>query len=292
MSGARSIAARQGLPPAEPFASPAACARALVCIRAAESTTPFLAIRARCARFDPDALDRAFAALRWVRVRGVRGTLHCGPVEACAAMVRATRPVGAELERLLRAARSDGGAYERARAEALEALAHGPLPEPALVGRILARGGGIPRLRIRALVQVMLRDGTLVSWKTGSWREQFPRRYGGALREAIRPNWFARAPFRVDEGAAAARAELVGRYLAGYGPATLDDVARWTGFGTRASARVLTSLERGGSVVGTAQGWDARLRARAHVGVPRRGAVLLPAGDCLVKAYDDLSRLV
>jgi DNA glycosylase AlkZ-like len=109
----------------------------------------------------------------------------------------------------------------------------------------------------------------------------------------VRPDrWLGRMA-RVDEGVA--RAELVRRFLAAYGPATADDLGRWLGFRGADPKRMLREVEdelvevdvRGQAAWMLATDVSALRRAG-----PPKGVRLLPAFDPYVVGFRPRALLV
>ncbi|NJQ08577.1 winged helix DNA-binding domain-containing protein [Streptomyces lonarensis] len=190
----------------------------LVALQAQHPASPYLALWNRVAGFDPAALDTAFADGAVVKATLLRITLHAARAEDYPFLRSAVQPV-------LRGARYDRRFRETGMAPAeAEALLPGLL-EFAAVPRTTAEldawlAGNAPTSARSALWRTLRAVATLVhepatdaAWSFG------PRPVYRA----------AAAPPPLDEAAAAAALpRLVRRYLAGYGPASVADIAQFS----------------------------------------------------------------
>ncbi|AUG75190.1 hypothetical protein CFP65_0209 [Kitasatospora sp. MMS16-BH015] len=176
---------------------------------------PYLGLWSRLADFRPEELTGLIEQRRVVRVGLQRGTIHLVTAEDCLRLRPLVQPV---LDRALRSAYGKwltglelGEVVERGRelveAEPLTFQRLGELLEAGYPGRDQAALAQAVRAGL-ALVQVPPR---------GIWGRSGPAAHTTAER------WLGR------ELEAAPAAELVRRYLAAFGPATVADLQKWCG---------------------------------------------------------------
>jgi hypothetical protein len=276
----RATLARQLLLRREPLA-PTDAVRRIVALQAQEPASPYLALWARLAGFEPEALDRAFADQTIVKAQLMRITLHAVAAADYPAFHEAMQPT-------LRAARLNDRRFtsEDVPVGVVEALvpdllAFTTTPRTnAEVERWLEQRFGAPKPRVWwALRQY----GPFVHATTGGPWSFGPRPAYVGAHEQRRPG----------EGAASVR-HLVQRYLEGFGPATMQDIAQ---FGTilrppvkEALASLDDTLVRydgpGGLTVYDVPGG---ILPREDSPAPPR---LLPMWDSVLLAYADRGRLI
>jgi len=188
--------------------------RRIVAIQAQEPPSPYLALWNRVAGFDPADLDRAFARGDVVKAQLMRITLHAVAADDYPAFHEA-------MQRTLRSARLNDRRFraEGVSIEDTEALVPELLEFTASarsnadVERWLAGRFGAPKPRVWwALRQY----GPFVHAATGS-----PWTFGP------RPSYVAARVQRRPGDTAASMRRLVVRYLEGFGPATMQDIAQW-----------------------------------------------------------------
>jgi DNA glycosylase AlkZ-like len=189
--------------------------RRVVALQAQEAPSPYLALWNRVAGFDPDELQRAFADQRVVKAQLFRITLH--------AVAAADYPAFHEaMERTLRGARlydrrfrSEGVSIEDTMAIVPDLLAFAATPRSnADVEAWLKERFGEPKPRIWwALRQY----GPFVHAPTGG-----PWSFGP------RPSYVAAVAQDRPSDHVASEAFLVRRYLEGFGPATMQDIAQFS----------------------------------------------------------------
>ena len=224
-----------------PASSPAAVAERLLAVQAQDPRGFRLAVRARTAGLTAADVDRALDSAELVVSWLNRGTLHLVRREdhEWLRVLTAPRHERAVLRRL---AQEGVGDPEAAARRALHALgADGPLSRAQLGERLGLRGQAL----IHVLCLACLR-GRAVRGRVRSGEQAYVR---------VEP------PAPVDRDRALA--ELARRYLAGHGPATDRDLARWAGVGLREARAGLGAI----SVVERADGLLA-LEPPARVELP------------------------
>lgn len=231
--------------------------RGVAAFHSSDPTTPHLGLRARVPGYVAADLDTAVAETRVVcRMHAMRRTLFVIPTDdvpvfrAGAARAFAARE-RRRIEGWLAAELGDG--YVRDRLPGIEQrvvdelAATGELSTRDLSARVeelateLTVGSGRWSARVPVssrLLQLMAMDGRIVrAGAAGTWRSS---QYRWAESDA----WFGRRLAVVDEHEG--RRELVRRYLAGHGPATVTDLRWWTGWTvgmTRAALASVGALE-------------------------------------------------
>jgi len=199
-----------------------------------------------------------------VRVRAMRYSAHLFPRGLLVEAVAATH---AQARRRYPYQRKLVGDYEALGAAVEAALADGPLPSAGIRARI------DPEQRLGPLFSVLLGmltvDCRVVRGPTtGGWRSD-------RLTYARWSDWLPGVePFEVDE--AGARRRLAARYVAAYGPVTLEDLRWWAGWTAR-EARAADGLDL-----------DVEGAALRLLG----GVRLLPVWDVLLVAYRHRERLL
>ncbi|MEA2280533.1 MAG: hypothetical protein QOK21_1140 [Solirubrobacteraceae bacterium] len=262
--------------------TPAAVAGAVLAIQAQDAFAARRAIRARAAGVTAAEVDAALAGGSLVVSWLMRGTLHLVRAEDLPWLHGLTAP-GRFTANARRLGRLGVGpdAAERALALIERTVADdGPQRREALVARLA--GAGIPTagqapahlLGLAALRGVVVLDG-------GG---------GGPARYARWRDRLAEPPQALDGDARErALAELARRYLEGHGPATGDDLARWSGLGLRDARAGLRAI--GAELTDHGQGLvelAARAAREAQPPAPR----LLGAFDPYVLGWRDRSFLV
>ncbi|UJW33083.1 winged helix DNA-binding domain-containing protein [Saccharothrix sp. AJ9571] len=177
---------------------------------------PYVGLWSRLRDFQPDALAKPLADRELVRALLMRGTVHLVTAEDCLALWPAISPV---LERGLRGhyAKDIAGLDVAAVAEAGRALLTGRPLTRAELGRALAdRWPGTDPVALAYAVSYLV--PTVQVTPRGLWRQSGP-----AAHTTI-DAWLNRP---VDAGLPLD--ELVLRYLAAFGPATVRDAQVWSG---------------------------------------------------------------
>ncbi|MHA6764578.1 winged helix DNA-binding domain-containing protein [Streptacidiphilus sp. PAMC 29251] len=229
------LAARHLLGPDARAATPEQVADTLVGLHGTDPATVFLAVAARMAGATPAALEQAlYQEVSLLRLLAMRRTMFVVGRELAAVVDASTaRAVAAKERKGLLAFLADGGGWgsawlAAAEQQALEVLAAGtPLTGaelsaavPALRERVVVAAGkpyeatqtvASRVLRVLAAENRIRRDRPRGSWTSSQYR------------------WVTGEPFP-PLAAPGARAELVRRWLATYGPGTEADLAWWTGW--------------------------------------------------------------
>jgi hypothetical protein len=253
----------------------------VVALQAQEPASPYIALWNRIDPFDPADLDAAFADQAVVKAQLMRITLHAVAADDYPAFHEAMQPT-------LRAARlydrrftSEGVSIEDTDALVPDLLAFTASPRTnADVERWLVERFGAPKPR--------------VWWALRQYAPFVHAATGDPWGFAARPSYVgARNQARPGDTAASVRA-LVRRYLEGFGPATMQDIAQ---FGTVYRPPVQEALASLGDELVRFQGPDGATFYDVPDGVvpaedtpaPPR---LLPMWDSALLAYRDRSRIV
>jgi len=253
----------------------------VVALQAQEPASPYVALWNRIRGFDPADLDAAFADQAIVKAQLMRITLHAVAAADYPAFHEAMQPS-------LRAARLNDGRFRSegvaiADVEALvpDLLAFTATPRSNQdVERWLEQRFGAPKPRV---------------W----WAL---RQYGPFVHAATGPPWSfgprpgyvgARIQARPEDTPASVQ-WLVRRYLAGFGPATMEDIAQ---FGTIYRPPVKAALESLGDELVRHQGPDGATLYDVPDGpLPPEDtpapARLLPMWDSVLLAYKERSRVI
>jgi hypothetical protein len=312
----RYLAHKQHLAPDARGADAVQVVRDIVALHATSATSPYLSLWARMPAFERETL--ADALYEWrdlVKVLCMRVTLHVVPagelphfLQACRAYVeRRTPPRFRGGGLLAHAGLCEEGAADDLLGEiqrrVLDVLARrGPATTEELAG-------AVPELQAKIrhdvgkpyegsfsigtrLIYDMCARGLLVRTRVrGTWRSNL-------YEYAPLADWLPDVDLDAVT-APAARAWLVGRYLAAFGPATSDDVHWWTGFTKTDTRRALAALEPELVEVAVDGPGDAYLMlaadAEALAGfVPSDApfACLLPGLDPYIMGYRDRRRFL
>jgi hypothetical protein len=235
-----------------------AATRGVAALHSSDPATPYLALRARVARFLPADLNHALLVERnlW-RLHAMRRTLFVVPAaEAALFEAAATREVSRRERRRVEEWLAAEVPANRVRAllaeleaRVLEVLDDGAerrtqeltaaIPE---LGTEITLGSGKWTTRAplaSRLLFLMAMDGAVVRTRpAGSWRSS-------QYHWAATARWFAAAPAEPPFGTCdptQARVEVLRRYLASHGPATTEDIRWWTGWTARDTAAALEVL--------------------------------------------------
>jgi hypothetical protein len=280
------LVVRHRLAPAGRAADPVEVAASLVALHSTDAATVFLSTWARTRAFEPGQLERALYDDRvLVRMLGMRRTLWVVPRDLAAVVDAAcTRAVAARERRTLLRFVSESDVdddpadwVDRVAAAALAALA--------------ARGESFTADLTRgdALLATKIRLGAGTRWEAevSAASRVLPllAAEGKLVRGRPRGRWthgqyrWALAPARsADVDPAAARAELLARWLRAFGPATETDLRWWTGWTAREARAALAAVPHvtveldGGPGLVLADDVDA-------VAAPEPAAALLPTLD-------------
>jgi hypothetical protein len=265
-------------------------ARDLVGLHATDPATVYLAARARMAVPEVAAVERALYEDReLVRILGMRRTMFVEPVELMPVVQAAcTDAIAVQQRRLLvdmigGAGMADDPAawieeVETAAVKALEARGGATATEvaqddPRLAQQIVVAEGKPYEGRQSVVTRILLllaADGRIVRGRPrGSW-------VSGQYRWSVIGAWLpdGAGPWLIHD----AQAELVRRWLASFGPATIADVKWWTGL---PMGQVRRAVAAAGAVEVDLDGAPGLVLADDLDPVPAPGpwAALLPALD-------------
>lgn len=282
------LGGRHGLSPGSAPRATDEIADALLALHATDPATVYLSVAARSAALTPAGVAHALYDERSVvRMLGMRRTMFVVPTPLVPVVQRAASDaVAARLRAALvkdLATVADAPAawladVERAVHDHLRTA--GPAPatvlsaaEPRLRTKLSYAAGkayGGPATITTRVLNLMAADGLIVRGRTtGSWTGT---RYEWAPIE----NWFPHGIPTIEP--AAARVALVQAWLARFGPATVADVAWWTGWNGRDTKAALTTA--GAVEVSLDAGPGVALPSDLEpVGAPDPWVRLLPALD-------------
>jgi hypothetical protein len=251
--------------------------RRIVAMQAQHAASPYIALWNRLSRFDPAALDEAFISRRLVKGTLMRFTLHAVHSDDHPAMQSAMQPT-------LRARFGDPRYVEtgvsRTDAEAMIPEVVELLEEPRTSAEIeawVAERLGVPPKQVWIALRCI---APLVHAPTGG-----PWSFG--QRPSFVATGAAISPYSKDESDLALQ-RLVLRYLEGFGPASIADVAEFAKI-QRGRARVALDalpLEQLGDNLYDVPGG---LRPSEDTPAPAR---LMPMWDSVLLAYADRSRII
>ncbi|GAA2170531.1 winged helix DNA-binding domain-containing protein [Agrococcus versicolor] len=255
---------------AEPAATPADAVRHLLSMQAQDWFGSLWAVALRSGATTAD-VEAAQAAGDVVRSWPMRGTLHWTPAEDVRwlATLTAERIDRRDATRMRQVLELDGAALGRARDVVERVLADGPASRQSLLDALVAAGQPVHAQRGPHILGWLARHGHVVMVSRTHY----------ALHDA-----WVRAPrdLRGDE----ALAEVARRYLTSHGPATVHDLAWWTGL-------TVTDARRGVDAVGgalEAMEVDGTTFLHAPGLEPAEGVHLVAPFDEIVLGYADRSR--
>jgi winged helix DNA-binding protein len=210
----RATLARQLLLEREPL-DPVAAVRRVVALQAQEPASPYLALWNRVAGFDPEALHRAFNEQRIVKAQLFRITLHAVAADDYPAFHEAMQPTLRSARLNDRRFRSEGVSIEDTEALVPDLLEFTATPRTnADVEAWLEARFGAPKPRIW--------------WALRQYGPFVHAAAGGAWTFAARPSYVgALEQGRPGDPDASVR-HLVRRFLEGFGPATIQDIAQFS----------------------------------------------------------------
>ncbi len=247
--------------------TPAAAIDRLVGLQAQYSPSPYIALRARLDDFRVADLEAALADRSVVRATVHRGTLHLVTATDVGLLTRATSEARLAnwAPTVRRAGIDDADLHRRLLAYAgtprtvreLEAHIDEVAPDADLARHA---PGGVRHVGFRV---AMARGWLVTVPPAGGWREFGTARYLDA--HAWIPGALASLP-----PPAEARAILLRRYLAAYGPASLDDATKW--LGERSIVRMRAAEAALGEALVRYRGPDGRTLLDL-------AALTLPTGD-------------
>ncbi len=256
--------------------------RRIVALQAQEAASPYIALWNRMSGFQPNELDAAFASHSVVKATLMRITLHAVALDDHDPFLDAMQPT-------LRAARLNDRRFRRSGLS--------PADADALLPDVLAFAS---QARSNAEVEAWLDERIGVSPKPGVWwalRQYGPFVHaptGGPWSFGTRPAYVAAPTGTTGAPAGDPMQWLVRRYLSGFGPASVVDVAQ---FALVQRPRVRAALAAMASELDELEGpdgvtlYDLRgaLRPPADTPAPPR---LLPMWDSVLLAHADRSRVI
>ena len=204
---------------------------------------PYLGLWTRLAGFERDALTTALRERRIVRATAWRGTLHLLTTEDLVAFRGALQPMLSRGMQSILRNRAESFDMEKLVAEARAFFGARPATFDAARAHLAAR---FPVADERALGYAVRTHLPLVQVPDGS-----PWGFPAAADFALADEWLGRAIPTGNDGLP----ELVRRYLAAFGPASISDAQNWSGIG---GLRTTFEALRGG-----APDLPRRTRARA-----------------------------
>jgi hypothetical protein len=237
----------------------------VVVLHATDPATVYLSVAARSAELTPDDVTRALYGERsLVRMLGMRRTMFVVPTSLVpivqraasdAVAVRLRKALVKDLATVAEApaawlADVERSVHERLRADGAAPATALSAAETRLRTKLTYAEGkayGGPATITTRVLNLMAADGLIARGRTkGSWT-------GAQYEWAPIETWFPDGIPELDP--AAARASLVQAWLARFGPATVADVAWWTGWNGRdttaalaAAGAVEVSLDEGAGV--------------------------------------------
>jgi hypothetical protein len=276
----RATLARQRLLRREPGSAVDGVYRAVV-LQAQEAPSPYLALWNRVKGFDAADLDRAFGAQAVVKTQLFRITLHAVAADDYPAFHEAMQVTLRSARLYDRRFRGDGVSIEDT-----DAL----IPE-------LREFAAVPRTNVEVEAWLEARFGApkpRVWWALRQYAPFVHAGTGGAWTFGSRPAYTGALVHERSGDAAASTRHLVRRYLEGFGPASVADIA---GFTTILRPPIRTAVDElgdelvqhegpGGTVLYDVPG--ATLPDADTPAPPR----LLPMWDSTLLAYADRSRIV
>ena len=256
--------------------------RQIVALQAQEAASPYIALWNRVSGFRPHDLDAAFVSHAVVKATLMRITLHAVAADDHDPFLDAMQPT-------LRAARLNDRRFRRSGLS--------PDDADALLPEVLAFAS---QARTNAEVEAWLDERIGVSPKPGVWwalRQYGPFVHaptGGPWSFGTRPAYVAAPTAAADVAVGDPLQWLVRRYLAGFGPASVLDVAQ---FAMVQRPRVRQALAAMASELDELEGPDGVTlydlpgspRPPADTPAPPR---LLPMWDSVLLAHADRSRVI
>ena len=244
---------RHRLSPADRADDPLAIARSLVCLHATDAVTVFLAIQARSDGIAPADIERVLYDERGlVRMLAMRRTLWAIPRELVPTVfAAATRAVAATQRKRLEGFVRESGVATRpgawitraanaalaAVADRGEAMTREVVADVPLLATKLRFGSGrwvVEQSAGARILPQLAMEGRLVRGRPrGTW-------ISPQFRWVTTEDWLGGPIEEVD--VASAQVELLGRWLAAFGPATETDMRWWTGWTARETRAALAAI--------------------------------------------------
>jgi uncharacterized protein YcaQ len=310
------LAHKQHLLPGSRLADVLQVSRDIVGLHATSATGPYLSLWARMANFQREMLDEALYEQRdLVKLLCMRVTLHAVPsdeasffIQACRSYIERRTPPRYRGGGLLAQA---GLCTEQEADDTLDRLHRRVLSVLAERGPSTTQeiAEAVPEFQVKIrhdvgkpyegafsigtrLMSNMCAQGLLVRTRVrGTWRSSL-------YEYAPLADWLPNVDLE-SVTPREARTWLVRRYLAGFGPATVDDVQWWTGFTKTDTKKALAALEP--EVVEVAVGdlgaphlmlADDATQAAGFVAPDSPFACLLPSLDPYIMGYRDRRRFL
>jgi hypothetical protein len=252
-------------------------------LQAQEPASPYLGLWTRLASFDAAALDEAFRARTVVKATLMRATLHTVSIEDYLRLLPAILPMLQGRNR----SNSDGS------------------PDPARVARLAEAAiafSAQPRTNVELRDHMAsLANGDIdLPWWWVRLHAPFihvpagtPWSFGRRPALVAAGSWIRGRPFAAEE---AGRDHLVRRYLSAFGPASVTDMATWSGLGVAGLRAAIADVDAAGDLVRFSDEAGRELvdlaaapRPDANVPAPPR---LLPMWDSLVLGHRDRTRIL
>jgi hypothetical protein len=262
----------------------------VVGLHATGAPNPYLQLLVRVVGFERSMLDRELYERRTlVRARCMRGTLFVLALDLLPIAWAATRTKVLDATTAYLASQGlNVRSYERW-AGRIEALLTGQALSATQVRSALDADREVP---VPAVLNQMCDEGRLLRDRpVAGWRDarHMYRRFSEVLPHVQLDRW----------SSTEATAQLVKRYIARYGPVTLEDVAWWTGLGVGRCRTALTELEDEVMPV-RVPGWAgnhvivrADLDRMLHAPAPRRTPLsLLASLDPYTMGFRQRARMV
>jgi hypothetical protein len=263
--------------------------QALIAIQTQYAATPTIALWSRCADMSPNWLDSALHEERTlVKTWCLRGTVHLLTSADLPTIVQAVgRQLLLDHYHFMETRRGlDRRAIDKIGAQVISALSVGPLSRSELhdaVPELRKIPGASWGLDVKALALT----GDIV----------FAGSIGQEARFGRRDRWLAALPWNPSTEEISLR-ELLGRYLATYGPATMQDFAHWTGLKMK---RVKSTFEacRNKLLKAEVAGWpgehylrmeDEALLSKTEAELPP--VCILPKFDPVLMVYHNKQRYI
>ncbi|MFI6478721.1 winged helix DNA-binding domain-containing protein [Nonomuraea sp. NPDC050663] len=188
----------------------------LVGLQAQAPFPPYFGLWCRLSGFDPDHLSQLLLQRQAVRIVLMRGTVHLVSADDCLFLRPLMQPLLTRYLQSAYATRLAGVTHEEVLAAGEEMLATAPVTAAALGAALAER---FPAAKAADLAQIMRSLAALV---------QVPPRAvwgkAGQTRYATAQHWIGR-PLHADP----TPEQLVRRYLAAFGPASVADMQAWSG---------------------------------------------------------------
>jgi len=185
-------------------------------LQAQTPTDPYIGLWSRLDGFDPERLSRHIEERRAVRAPLMRATIHLVSAADYPLFANATRTVFERVFRSTPFARNlDGVDLDRVLRLGREALSDGPLTRAEMAGLLETEFPGVDPASMAQAVTYL--TPVVQVPPRGLWRRS------GSARWALAVDWLGEGPdpsSRVEE--------LMLRYLAAFGPATVSDARAWS----------------------------------------------------------------